>query len=760
MFLYKFVRIACLIVLCILIHALVLAGESVAKESNANGNNTKQSLQIDEIAQEISRINGTLGVIRAVLSDQVYEEFGVRAEDVEKRLLDLGLLKSSYERLLTSLTALDKLEKNKLSIKDRYEDYRAKGMAVKPPYTLTLLDSAHGELASVQRNQKNMVLSMELLRQEVMAHNERFKTVKKNLRQKEEKLATAREAGKKNLIWQADTDRIQLRYLQTIVQAQENEILRYELENDLTALQIALLKEQTTYIKSNVAYDDEDLKHQLAAIQQKKDTLQKEDQRLNNEQKIIEEKWLSAQQDFENGQTENQRTIAEVYLKSRNEWRKTYQLALELNQKTMLLMDRQALAWTKRYSLIKGNTSIDLDKLEEIKEDVEKTIENLGQTLQIQQDYLINLQKQMSSIENRLGEEGILKPVQQHLSVHLDALGKQLERRLAYQSVILATDQIEKRLSSEIEGHMGKLTLKDHITDIKKDLLDFWNIEIWTVDNQPVTLRKVAIALIILLIGIITAKFMLSMFHTRFLLKSQFKETTAAAVHKLLSYTTYLLICLFALRMVNIPLTAFAFLGGAVAIGIGFGAQNLINNFISGFMILGERPINIGDLIEVESILGMVEEIGARCTRVRTGENIHILVPNSAFLEKNIINWTLSDKKIRTNIVVGVSYGSPVKKVREKLLLAAKQVHRVLASPEPFVLFNDFGDNALIFHVYFWVNINRVIERRQIESDVRFEIDDLFAQEGITIAFPQRDVHLDMNSPLKIMLEKKSLEDG
>lgn len=145
---------------------------------------------------------------------------------------------------------------------------------------------------------------------------------------------------------------------------------------------------------------------------------------------------------------------------------------------------------------------------------------------------------------------------------------------------------------------------------------------------------------------------------------------------------------------------------------------------------------------------------------LRNEEHIHILVPNSAFLEKNIINWTLSDKKIRTNIVVGVSYGSPVKKVREKLLLAAKQVHRVLDYPEPFVLFNDFGDNALIFHVYFWVNINRVIERRQIESDVRFEIDDLFAQEGITIAFPQRDVHLDMNSPLKIMLEKKSLEDG
>jgi small-conductance mechanosensitive channel len=148
----------------------------------------------------------------------------------------------------------------------------------------------------------------------------------------------------------------------------------------------------------------------------------------------------------------------------------------------------------------------------------------------------------------------------------------------------------------------------------------------------------------------------------------------------------------------------------------------------------------------------MVEEIGARCTRVRTGENIHILVPNSAFLEKNITNWTLSDNRIRANIAVGVAYGSPVIMVREKLIQAVGQVDRVLKHPQPFVLFSDFGDNALVFHVYFWVDIMRVIERRQIESDVRFKIDELFAKEGIVIAFPQRDVHLDTLSPLKISI--------
>ena len=215
------------------------------------------------------------------------------------------------------------------------------------------------------------------------------------------------------------------------------------------------------------------------------------------------------------------------------------------------------------------------------------------------------------------------------------------------------------------------------------------------------------------------------------------------------------MIFLFALRLINVPLTAFAFLGGAIAIGVGFGAQNLINNFISGFIIMAEQPIGIGNLIELDGVIGMVEEIGARCTRVRTGENIHILVPNSAFLEKNITNWTLSDNEIRTKVTLGVVYGSPVRKVEELLIKAAKENAMVLKNPEPFVIFTDFGDNALIFEVHFWIIVRRVIERKLIESNVRFRIDDLFREAGIVIAFPQRDIHIDAARPLELHLVKQ-----
>ncbi|WP_320042714.1 mechanosensitive ion channel domain-containing protein [uncultured Desulfobacter sp.] len=711
----------------------------------------EQPNSIENVKDKIRQINNRLSTLSTVKSDQAALEFGVSTEDFDKRLTDLRLLKSAHERLLYSITAQDTAKKDILSVKERYENYKTRGMTKKAPYTLTFLDTIQEELSNVERRQLNINLTVEALHRELIADNERLQSLEKKKRRMDETLSDKNTKNKTKLEWHSETIDIQLREIQIIIQAKDNEIKRYETEKKLAALQLALLKDQIRVINANLAFDSEDLNSQLSSIQEKRTELRKETERLRSEQEGVEKKWVNAQRDFEKAESQEQRAIAESYLKSRAEWRTTYQVALELNERSMLLMDHQSAAWRKRYTLVKEKIS--LDELKALREATKTIIESISRTLQVQQNYLVNLQNQMAAIETKLEDDKMLWAIKQNLSAQLTAARKRLDRRLSYQSVILATDNIEKRFLNEVETRLGRSTLKDHLVDIKGDIVDFWNIEIWTVDKQPVTLRKLAVALLILLLGMAAAKYALSIIRTRFLLKSQFKETTASAVHKLMSYTAYLLVFLFALRMVNIPLTAFAFLGGAIAIGIGFGAQNLINNFISGFMILGERPINIGDLIEVDSVLGMVEEIGARCTRIRTGENIHILVPNSTFLEKNITNWTHSDKKIRTNVTVGVSYGSPVKTVQEKLLASVREAPHVLKYPTPFVLFSEFGDNALIFNVYFWVEIRRIIERREIESNVRFKIDQLFSDAGIVIAFPQRDIHLDTLKPLQINIE-------
>tara|TARA_B100000614_G_scaffold262886_1_gene299565 strand:- start:4892 stop:5770 length:879 start_codon:yes stop_codon:yes gene_type:complete len=197
------------------------------------------------------------------------------------------------------------------------------------------------------------------------------------------------------------------------------------------------------------------------------------------------------------------------------------------------------------------------------------------------------------------------------------------------------------------------------------------------------------------------------------------------------------------LDVMNVPLTAFAFLSGAVAIGVGFGAQNIINNFISGWILMWERPIRIGDFLEVDGARGTVETINTRSTRIRRVDGVHMLIPNSKLLENTVVNWTLIDNLTRTSVRVGVAYGSDCKLVARLIEQATVAQDDILNEPAAVVIFDDFGDNALMFETFFWVNATKERDLRQIRSRVRFTIDELFAQHNVVIAFPQRDVHLD-----------------
>jgi small-conductance mechanosensitive channel len=205
-----------------------------------------------------------------------------------------------------------------------------------------------------------------------------------------------------------------------------------------------------------------------------------------------------------------------------------------------------------------------------------------------------------------------------------------------------------------------------------------------------------------------------------------------------------------ALSLLGIPLTAFAFATGAIAIGVGFGAQNIINNFISGWILMAERPIRIHDFIEIDGSNGSVEEIGVRSTRIRRVDGVHLLVPNSVLLERVVVNWTLVDNDIRTTVRVGVAYGSPVHKVADLIMQAVDEQPEVMKTPKPLVVFEDFGDSALIFDSYFWCQVAGERELRAIRSGIRFRITELFAENDIVIAFPQRDVHFDSKRPIEV----------
>lgn len=266
--------------------------------------------------------------------------------------------------------------------------------------------------------------------------------------------------------------------------------------------------------------------------------------------------------------------------------------------------------------------------------------------------------------------------------------------------------------------------------------------EIMTISEQPITLGDLLMIPLLLVVGILITKWGVKLITNRL----TNKKTDPNVIHllqRILYIVAIAIIAITALDLINIPITAFAFLSGAIAIGFGFGAQNIINNFISGWILMWERPIRIGDFLEVEDAKGVVEEINTRSTRIRRVDGVHLLIPNSKLLENTVVNWTLVDKLVRTSVKIGVAYGSPAKKVAALIMQAAEEEKEVLQDPKPLVTFEDFGDNSLVFEVTYWIHSNVEGGLRVTRSNIRFRLDELFEAHNIVIAFPQRDVHLD-----------------
>ena len=275
-----------------------------------------------------------------------------------------------------------------------------------------------------------------------------------------------------------------------------------------------------------------------------------------------------------------------------------------------------------------------------------------------------------------------------------------------------------------------------------ESLSKFMNWEIVTLGEASVTVGGVVMTSLTIALALMLAAWLIRKF-SQHLLKSDRDANQVQLINRALWAAVIATLFFTALGMLKVPLGAFAFISGAVAIGIGFGAQNIINNFISGWILMGERPIRIGDLLEVNGTLGRVEAINTRSTRIKRVDGVRIVVPNSHLLENMVVNWNLGDDDIRIFISVGVAYGSPVRLVAELIEKAVTEQEDVLQDPAPRILFQDFGNSALEFEAYFWTRLRPGGDMRRLRSEIRFRIDELFRENGITIAFPQRDVHLD-----------------
>lgn len=271
-----------------------------------------------------------------------------------------------------------------------------------------------------------------------------------------------------------------------------------------------------------------------------------------------------------------------------------------------------------------------------------------------------------------------------------------------------------------------------------------WGFTIESI-GWTLTIGSILLAGFIALVFFVTSRWAHRTLAHSFLPQAGLEPAISLTISKVIAYTIVLVGVLISLSAIGIDLTGLTVIAGGLSVGLAFGLQEIFNNFISGFIIMFERSVEPGDVIQVGTNTGIVQRVGVRSTTIATRDNVELIIPNSNLLTEVVTNMTRSEKLVRTRIAVGVTYNADPRQVKEALLAAANKHETVLRHPPPGVLFKDFGDSSLNFELLVWTD--EAVQLPALTSDLRYHIWDELAARHIEIPFPQRDIHIKSGVP-------------
>lgn len=263
---------------------------------------------------------------------------------------------------------------------------------------------------------------------------------------------------------------------------------------------------------------------------------------------------------------------------------------------------------------------------------------------------------------------------------------------------------------------------------------------LFKIQDVGITISHMAVAVVVILMSLVVSKIIRTLLRNQVLKKLNIDEGLEYTLLRFIHFLVLFVGIYIGLTTVNIPLGAILGLFAVIGVGIGFGLQNLTSNFISGIILLLERPVKIGDRLEICGVWGDVRQINLRTTLIETPDGISVIVPNSKLLENELINYSYGNPTLRLQVPVGIAYGSDCQKAAEILVQVALDNKRVLTEPKPKAWFREFGDSSLNFMLLFW--IPNAAEKYDVISEINYAIDVGFRRNGIEIPFPQRDLHL------------------
>lgn len=313
-----------------------------------------------------------------------------------------------------------------------------------------------------------------------------------------------------------------------------------------------------------------------------------------------------------------------------------------------------------------------------------------------------------------------------------------------YMKAFAPADTADTTTAPRLEDIQVIDQVESELSNLLLEIWTFISTGIFEVKGTQVTIGSIIIFLLLLLFFVFLSKFISRLLYRRVLRRVNMDEGIRYTLQRITSYTILILGVLFSFQFIGIDLSGLTVIFGLLSVGIGFGLQNLTSNFISGIMLLFERPISVGDRIMVDDVEGDVQEINIRSTTINSIDNISIIVPNSDFISGRVINYSHGDTTLRLAIEVGVSYSSDLDLVLKVMREVAEDHPEVMDEPAPQVLLKNFGDSS--WDMLLRCSIKRAKRHPFISSELRCEIVRRFRAHNIEIPFPQRD--LNFRNPL------------
>ena len=658
-------------------------------------------------------------------------------------------------QLKTSRELVEELKAEKQAKQDELKLLRSAGPSTPPPYSFLMLEGLRDQLAAETHRHES-------LDAEVATTRNLLDLVRQTHEQRERERRAARDALKRNHDPQAagrlnavvDTSVLAASVAEETLHLRTTQLEEHQVELEISTIRREFLEEQIRLIAEQVAFPESDLQKMLQKLADSEAGLKLQIEAVQSALQDVQQKWADAKGLMDQSPGD---PIAEAAFEAWQAARDSRQKEVAaLNQRLAEIAILRTL-WQSRYAVFNG--TITAEEMVKWREQVESFSGRLDQARRLADLDFEQCRTDLALLEARRNQTRQKNP---QLAGWLDYQADQLKHLMGTHAKIFleleSSAVLLSRFSTELDEALGFEKEKRFLARAIEWAKTAWNYEITAVADEPITVRKLAGALIFLLAGWGISRFISRVIGRRVLPRFGLDGGNASAVQTIAFYLMFVLFGYFSLELIGVPLTVFAFFGGAMAIGVGFGSQNILNNFISGLILLFERPIRVGDLVEIDGLYGNIEHVGARSTRVKTGSNLEMIIPNSRFLENNVTNLTLSDERFRASVCVGVAYGSPTRNVSELLERVVLEHPDVLKSPDPIILFKDFADSSLNFEVHFWIRMRTQMQRQRIESDVRHAIDESFEEAGITIAFPQQDVHLNATAPIEVRLQRAEAE--